>query len=533
MAVLFPHLDGLRIDGVDSAGVRVRIDARTGDEPAVCPGCGALSRRVHSRYGRRLSDTAITGREVVIRLRVRRLFCDNSDCGRRTFAEQVPMLAARHARRTAVLQRLLRAVALALGGRPGARMTRHLAATVSRMTLLRQIRALPDPDLATPRVLGVDDFALRRGHRYGTILIDIETRRPVDVLGDRTAATLAAWLRAHPGVEIVCRDRAGAYAEGIADGAPDALQVADRWHIWHNLGEAVERVVARYRNCLDTITAPEGDTDSDSTDRQEIPIPEVVAPPPDRTDKWAVRTRARYATIHTLLADGVSLRSISAQLGLARGTVRRFARAATVEELLVNTGTGQRRSLLEEFKPYLHQRWNEGCTNATELFHEIKALGYRGGPKIVMNYLHPFRTIGQIPRAVRKPPSVRRVVSWLMSDPTSLDPDDRQRLDAILTASPELTGLAGHIRAFATMMRQLRGRELEQWMKAVDADDLPALHSFVRGLRRDFDAVTAGLTLPWNSGPVEGHVNRIKMIKRQMFGRAKPDLLRKRILLSD
>ncbi|WP_306371932.1 ISL3 family transposase [Nocardia sp. CC216A] len=439
---------------MDSAVGRVRIDARTGDEPAACSGCGALSRRVHSRYGRRLSDAAITGREVVIRLRVRRLFCDNSDCGRRTFAEQVPMLAARYARRTAVLQRLLCAVALALGGRPGARMTRHLAATVSRMTLLRQIRTLPDPELATPRVLGVDDFALRRGHHYGTILIDIETRRPVDVLDDRTAATLVAWLRAHPGVEIVCRDRAGAYAEGIADGAPDAVQVADRWHIWHNLGEAVERVVARYRNHLDTLTDTEGDTDPESTDRQEIPIiPEAVAPA-DRTDKWAVRTRERYATVHALLADGVSLRSVGTQLGLARGTVRRFARAVTVEELLVNTGTGQRRSLLEEFKPYLHQRWNEGCTNATELFHEIKARGFRGGPKIVMNYLHPFRTTGQVPRAVRKPPSVRRVVSWLMSDPTNLDPDDRQRLDAILT-------------------------------------------------------------------------------KRQMFGRAKPDLLRKRILLSD
>lgn len=534
MAVLFPHLDGLRIDGVDSVGGRVRIDVRTGGGQAACPGCGTLSSRVHSRYGRRLSDTAITGREVVIRLRVRRLFCDNCDCGRRTFAEQVPLLAARYARRTAILQRLLCAVALALGGHPGARMTRHLAATVSRMTLLRQIRALPDPDRGTPRVIGVDDFPLRRGHHYATILIDIETRRPVDMLGDRTAGTLAAWLSAHPGVEIVCRDRAGAYAEGVSEGAPDALQVADRWHIWHNLGEAVERVVARYRNCLDTITDTERDTDPAGTDRQKIPvIPEVVAPPADRTDKWAVRTRERYAAVHTLLADGASMRSIGARLGLARGTVRRFARAADVEELLVNTGTGQRRSLLEEFKPYLHQRWNEGCTNATELFHEIKARGYSGGPKIVMNYLHPFRATGHIPRAVRKPPSVRRVVSWLMSDPTSLDPDDQRRLEAILTSSPELACMAGHIRAFATMMRQLRGRELEQWMKAVDADDLPALHSFVRGLRRDFDAVTAGLTLPWSSGPVEGHVNRIKMIKRQMFGRAKPDLLRKRILLSD
>ncbi|MGW4772619.1 transposase [Nocardia sp. NPDC004278] len=229
----------------------------------------------------------------------------------------------------------------------------------------------------------------------------------------------------------------------------------------------------------------------------------------------------------------MSLRAIGARLGLARGTVRRFARAASVEELLVNTGTGRRPSLFEEFKPYLHQRWNEDCTNATQLFREIQHLGYRGGPKILLNYLHPFRTTTHIPRTAPKPPSVRRVVSWIMSDPARLDSNDRQRLDAILTASPELTDLVGHVRTFATMMGQLRGRELERWMTAVSADDLPALHSFVRGLRRDFDAVTAGLTLPWSSGPVAGHVNRIKMIKRQMFGRAKPDLLRKRILLSD
>ncbi|WUI65721.1 ISL3 family transposase [Nocardia sp. NBC_00403] len=520
-----------------AVGRRMRINVSTRDQPAACPGCGTLSYRVHSRYERRLSDTAITGREVLIGLRVRRLFCDNSDCGRRTFAEQVPGLAARHARRTTMLQRLLCAVALALGGRPGARLTRHLAATVSRMTLLRQIRALPDPDRGTPRVLGVDDFALRRGHHYGTILIDIETRRPVDVLGDRTANTLADWLRVHPGVEIVCRDRAGAYADGVAAGAPDAVQVADRWHIWHNLGEAVERTVARYRDCLDT--ANEGDSDIEPAimDREDVgieqPMSAVCERPTSRTDKTAIRTRERHGAVHALLADGVSLRAIGVQLGLARGTVRRFARAATVEELLVNNGTGRRRSLLEEFKPYLHRRWNEGCTNATQLFREIRDLGYCGGAKILLNYLQPFRAAGYIPRTVRKKPSVRRVVGWIMSDPAGLDSDDQQRLDAILSVSPELTALVGHVRAFATMMGQLRGRELERWIAAVEADDLPALHSFVRGLRRDQDAVTAGLTLPWSSGPVEGHVNRIKMIKRQMFGRAKPDLLRKRILLSD
>lgn len=385
--------------------------------------------------------------------------------------------------------------------------------------------------------LGVDDFALRRGHHYGTILIDIESRRPVDVLSDRTAETLTAWLHTHPGVEIVCRDRAGAYAEGTRQGAPDALQVADRWHVWNNLAGAVERTVARHRHCLSS--AVDSDADPGPGTRAEhdhdghVAAPATPpAQPSDRTDRIATRTRERYAAIHALLAEGVGVRAISARLDLARGTVRRFARADTVEELLTRNGTGRRPSLLEEFKPYLHQRWNDGCTNAAALFAEIKARGYHGSQTIVREYLRSFRAASRIPEPPRKPPSVRRVAGWIMSAPDNMKPEDQRRLDAIFDASPQLAALAGHTRAFATMMCGLRGHELEGWMAAVDADDQPALHSFVVGLRRDQDAVTAGLTLPYNSGPVEGHVNRTKMIKRQMFGRAKPDLLRKRILLN-
>jgi transposase len=441
------------------------------------------------------------------------------------------------------LERVLCAVALALGGRAGARLTRQLAASVSRMTLLRIVRGLPDPEPPTPRVLGVDDFALRRGHHYGTLLIDIETRRPVDVLTDRTAQTVADWLRAHPGVEIVCRDRAGTYAEGVRDGAPDAIQVADRWHVWRNLGEAVERAVARHRSCLTaaltidpeshiegTDGASRGENSRDPDDHRAAATP---AEPSDRRDQWALRARERHAAVHTLLAEGVGIRAICGRLGLARGTVRRFARADTVEELLTRNGTGRRPSLLDEFKPYLHQRWNSGCTNAAVLFAEITARGYRGGQSLVRHYLHQFRTTVRIPRPPSTPPSVRRVTGWIMTDPANTESTDQTKLDSILAASPHLTELVGHVRAFATMMCSLRGHELEAWMAAVDADDQPELRSFVRGVCRDQDAVTAGLTLPWSSGIVEGHVNRVKMLKRQMFGRAKPDLLRKRVLLTD
>jgi transposase len=489
-----------------------------------------MSGRVHSRYERRLLDTAVGGREVVICLAVRRFFCPDPGCGKVTFAEQVSGLTSRYSRRTPGVTGVLEAVALALGGRSGARLSARLAAGVSRMTLLRLIRALPGPALSrAPRVLGAGEFALRRGRRYGTLLVDVETRRPAGILDDRSAGSFAAWLQTHPGAEVICRDRGGCYSDGAARGAPGAVQVADRWHLWHNLGEAVERAVARHREYLPAAVAAYPEPQAQAAGGPAEP-PQAPAP---RRDRVAVRTRARHAGVHRLLAAGRSHPEIAAELGITRNTVRRFARAGSPEELLACDGTGRRACALDDYEPYLRQRWNSGCTNAAQLHQELRDRGYPGSARAVRGYLARFRGNGPVPPPPAAPPKTRAVTSWIMTRPGTLDAGDQASLDALLDASPELAAVSARVREFAAIMTERRGQELEQWMAAAEATGEPALKSFVTGLRADQDAVTAGLTLPWSSGSVEGNVNRIKMLKRQMYGRAGPSLLRLRVLLAD
>ena len=482
---------------------------------------------MHSRYERRLADTAIGGQEVQVQLAVRRFFCRNDDCPKATFAEQVPGLTVRHGRLTAGLAAALGVIALALGGRAGARLAGRLALQVSRSTLIRLIRALPDPGMAqAPRVLGVDEFALRRGHRYGTVLVDVAARRPVDVLPERSADSFAAWLTAHPGAEVICRDRAGGYADGGARGAPLAVQVADRWHLWHNLGEAAERAVARHRGCLAAAAARD---ESASVPEQAFAAPPAAA----RAGPIAKRTRQRHAVVHQMLAQGHSISALTAELGLARNTIRRFARADDPEQLLVNDGTGRLPASWPSTLATCISGGTPGAPTRQPCWREIQARGYRGGYSLVRDYLAPLRGQATVPAPPPQPPAVKKATSWITSDPRRLTSDETTQLAAILHSCPELAALRQHVAAFAELMTQRRGRHLEKWITAVSDSGPAELRSFVTGLRRDQDAVTAGLTLPWNSGVVEGHVNRIKMLKRQMYGRANPDLLRRRILLAD
>jgi transposase len=538
LALLFPQLAGLEVHQVEDTGDAVVISASCRASRECCPACGSPSARVHGGYSRTVADGAAGGRPVLIILRVLRFRCSDLSCPKVTFAVQANGLTSRYCRRSAPLTEMLTGFGLELAGRAGARLAGRLGITVHSSTILRLLASLPEHEAATaPEILGIDDFALRKGHVYGTVLIDMGTGDVVDMLPDREAATVEAWLKEHPGAAVICRDRAGAYAEGARAGAPGAIQVADRWHLWHNLAEYAEKTAGRHRGCL--LAAGHGAQAGDDQEGEaESPgsCPESQVPPDGVLDacgrerRLVARTRERYDDVQARLGDGQSQAGISRATGLDRKTVRRFARAASIDELLVRGSA--RGSGLDEFKPCLCRRQNEGARDATALHAELQKQGWTGSARTVRRYLAQFREPGTAPAAPPAVPKARQITRLLLTRPDHLQPGEQAQLAAIRDQCPHLDSLAGHITAFAAMMANLTGStDLDKWLAAVEADDQPELRSFATGIRNDKEAVINGLTLPHNSGRVEGTVNKIKMVKRQMYGRAGFPLLRKRIIL--
>ncbi|MGF1427107.1 ISL3 family transposase [Kitasatospora sp. LaBMicrA B282] len=501
----------------------MRIIARCVAPMARCPGCVTGSSRVHSRYRRRLADTAVGGQTMAIDLTVRRFFCGTAECPKQTFAEQVDQLTFRHGRRTMSLQRVLEKIALALGGQAGQRLAEHLAHPVSGSTLLRLIRRLDLPPVGDVAVLGVDEFAFRRGRRFGTILIDMETHRPLDVLPDHTADTFAAWLQDRHHVQTICRDRGGSFAEGAQRALPGVPQVADRWHILHNLAIAVEKAVRRHRTCLAPPAPDPGDTE---TGAGQTP-PLLDQPAPGRREQT---TRARWQEVRPLFENGMTLQAISRHTGYDLTTVRRYARATSAEELI--RPRQRTRTDLDPHKAHLLQRWEEGCDNAETLRTELAERGYTGSRRTVRRFLNTLGTsvLRQPPPAPT--PAVPDVVRWIIGRPENQSESANQRLKDLCTRCAHIAATCRLARGYASLLRRRDGHRLQGWLAEAEQSEITELHSFAKGLRQDLAAVTAGLTTDWNSGAVEGHVNRIKMIKHQHYGRAGFDLLRRRILLA-
>jgi transposase len=541
---LLPDADLLRLDAVTLEAEAIRFVLSTVQTAPCCPVCHQPAVRVHSGYSRVPADLPCGGLPLRLELHTRRFHCDAPHCSRRIFTERLPGVLQPYARRTNRLAQALEAIAYELGGEAGARLADRLGMSASRDTLLRRLKEAAPAEAVVPRVLGVDDWAKRKGQEYGTILVDLERRCVIDLLPDRRAETLAAWLTEHPGVEIIARDRGGAYAEGARAGAPHAVQVADRFHLLKNLAEALGEVLAgehaALREAAESSPPPTADAGS--------PAPATASPnPPPAPDRRArrereqsahvrERRRALYDDVRRLQQQGLTPRQIAARLGISPTTASRYLKGGAFPERKARaTPPGS----VEPYAEYLRRRWDEGCHNAKQLWRELREQGFPGQPLAVWRFTQSWRdpvAAGRCAekrardRSVPAHPAPRAVVWWLLGARATLTEEQAAFLERLKAACPKIELAQSLALEFFTMVRQRASGGLEEWVERASASGIEKLKQFGVGLRRDWDAVVAGLTLEWSSGPVEGQVNRLKMVKRQMFGRAGLSVLRARML---
>lgn len=525
-------LPGFVIDEVQTEETALLIGARAVTTTRPCPDCGQFSIRIHSRYWRVVRDLPVTTQAVRLRLHVRRFFCDAPECSRRTFAERLPDLAPPHAQRTVRLTRSLADIGFATGGEAGARLATRLRLPTSGDTLLRILRATPPPPAPDPRIIGIDDFALRKGRVYGTLIVDLETHRPIDLLDDRTAATAASWLRRRPTLTVIARDRAQDYARGAAAGAPQAVQVADRFHLLVNLREAVARYVQRVRSALRQALA-------DDEPGVPVPLPLTDRPAQPRygrpphlhrlQEARHAEREQRYQEVKRLHALGLSSRQVARRCGLSARTVREWAHTETLAP--DRRGYHAVTSKIDPFVPYLRQRLADGCTNQSRLWREVSTQGFTGTRELVAKWIRAQDGDQAAGRKVPVPvlPSTRQL-TWLILGKDEGLADDEAAVWQRLQQHEGVGQIRELARQFAALVRERRLDRLDPWLDACRTGSIEEMATFAVALTRDDNAVRAALTLPWSNGPVEGHIHKVKLIKRSAYGRMKPDLLRQRVL---
>ncbi len=496
---------------------------------------------------RTVADLPWAGVSVQLHLYVRRFFCDNTTCSRRIFAERLGESLPAYARRTSRLAEALCALAFAAGGEGGTRLAHAQAMGASPRTLLRLLHSSSLPGIAPPRILGIDEWAWKKGRTYGTIFVDLERKCPVDLLPDRDADSVAAWLKLHPGVEIIVRGRSGLFADGALRGAPLATQVVDRYHLVQNLIEALERFFLHKRAVLKAVhKQQQAKVEQANAALRSLPV--MAGVPSSRPAKAASLRRHAHAVelyekIHGYYAKTVDVASIARHVGVSRRTVYRYLEMNEPPEPTQIQYT--RKKLIEPYQAYLTSRWNDGCRNAQQMYRELCTMGYRASVTNVSRFIGQLRkdsgkarSLKQKPASAiyawtgeqRRPFTARQAARLLVSREESLQGWQKEALLHLGKADQEIERISRDVSCFLQILRQLQGNQLDTWLGEVETHGVAELRSFAQGLRKEYQAVKAGLTLSWSNGPTEAQIQRLKLLKRQMYGQAGFALLRQRVL---
>jgi transposase len=508
VAALVPG--GFTVEETSGIGAEPLIAVRSIARASACPGCGAPCERVHSRYRRSLADLPVAGRRVRLMVRVRRFHCDAVLCGRRIFAERFEGdVLAPWARRTSRLEHIVYHLALALGGRPAAPFARRLMLPVSNDTLLRVLRRRGRRSVVPPHVIGIDDWAWRRNQRYGTLICDLERRQTVALLPDREPSTAEAWLSARPQIEVVARDRGGGYALAAARALPQAVQVADRWHLMENASraflDAVQKSMRQIRSAVGAAT---------------INADLLTAAERLQYEGYLRREEAN-AAINGLAKDGLSIKEIVRRTGHSRGLVRAILRGRRSDVFRA------RESSLELFLPWLDARWAAGERNGSALWRQLTKQGFRGCLRVVSEWATRRRNADKADGALRRPPGAGTIARLLTLDRDRLSKAETVMVAAIEAGAPSLVEARELIATFQAMIRTRSLAVLDPWIERARTSIVASLAS---GVVKDKAAVSAAITSPWSNGQTEGQITKLKLVKRQMYGRGKIDLLEARVV---
>jgi transposase len=523
--------EGIQIEQIQIIENDLVIEVAATTPTSCCPLCSELSSSIHCHYRRVLRDAPCAGRRVQLLLTVRKFSCRNPYCERKVLAERLPAFVEPWARATIRFCQQVTSIGLATCGKGGSRLAARLGIHTTRQTILRRIMALPDSSAGVILFLGIDDFSFRRGCRFGTILVNLESHRVVDLLSDREAETSASWMRQQLDLMVVSRDRGGVYASAAAQGAPQATQCADRFHLLKNLGEAVEDLLARHlsasrKHQVEVALAEQSpDWSPERTARRSHPS--EALPSAYQQDRMA-----RYQQVIKLRDQGMTQNAIAQQIGISLQTVQRWLAAGTFPASTRHHYVSQ----LDSYLPFLFQRWAQGCHNIAQLFRELEVQGYRGSyasvrDNIVRRLQFDGRKTEACPSSKALPlPTPRQAAFLFLRHPEKLRVEEQETLVTLRHIDPEVDLAYDLVQQFTQMLRTRTGELLDVWLAQVERSNLAELQPFAAGVQKDKDAVRAGLTWWINNGMVEGHVTKLKLIKRQGYGRAGFPLLRKRVL---
>jgi transposase len=544
---LLPGANLLRLERyeIDAENQQLTLSVSSTQTLAQCPLCFNSTARIHSHYERTLVDLPCVSFRMTLVMQVYKFFCDNSECVRRIFTERIAEVVSPWARKTARLVQKIQTIGLALGGAAGARLSHQFGALVCGSTILNHLKKLLLPEFEVPRILGVDDFAFRKGHNYGTILVDLERNKPIALLPDRKAETLAEWLIQHPGVEILSRDRSKAYRSGMTQGAPEAIQVADRFHLVKNLGETLEKVLGNYDAELKAI---------EQNQRQALVSTEmvVVTVKSTATANAQAQTQANHQKrvqqqqeIKQLTEQQWPQIAIAQTIGVSVKTVQRYLSLPDLSETPSRRSSlGQ--SSLEPYKQIILEWWNADIRRPKVLMALLQQKGYTGSDRTLTRYLSSLRKaqglpptrvqpVKGLPQVIdpQSPPLTANKAAFLILKRTeNRETEDLEVLEKLVSQHPSLAMAVNLADEFLQLLREQKAELFDDWLMKALSSALKPFQTFAAGLFDDYSAVKASMILDVSNGPVEGLNNRLKMVKRQMYGRAGLELLSKRFILS-